>query len=165
MPSFARELEESLHNALGEASKRRHEYATHEVITFDACSSSISAISRCSSVAYSCRRLLASPRALCSDSSSSRAKLGIGDSSTLNVGGKAAAIKGRTARDCIQPARGGSARLEQLIGGAPVGLGCCKMLFDPNDLGFEQHDPFVELGHRDRPELLFADQGQRIGRR
>ena len=30
MPSFARELEESLHNALGEASKRRHEYATLE---------------------------------------------------------------------------------------------------------------------------------------
>ncbi|MEO6580639.1 MAG: ATP-dependent Clp protease ATP-binding subunit ClpA [Sphingomicrobium sp.] len=30
MPSFARELEQSLHNALGEASKRRHEYATLE---------------------------------------------------------------------------------------------------------------------------------------
>jgi ATP-dependent Clp protease ATP-binding subunit ClpA len=30
MPSFARELEETLHNALGEASKRRHEYATLE---------------------------------------------------------------------------------------------------------------------------------------
>src|SRR5687768_652624 len=30
MPSFARELETTLHNALGEASKRRHEYATLE---------------------------------------------------------------------------------------------------------------------------------------
>src|SRR6186713_634140 len=30
MPSFARELEETLHNALGEASRRRHEYATLE---------------------------------------------------------------------------------------------------------------------------------------
>ena len=30
MPSFARELEQSLHNALGEASRRRHEYATLE---------------------------------------------------------------------------------------------------------------------------------------
>ncbi|MBW0145488.1 ATP-dependent Clp protease ATP-binding subunit ClpA [Sphingomicrobium clamense] len=30
MPSFARELEATLHNALGEASKRRHEYATLE---------------------------------------------------------------------------------------------------------------------------------------
>src|SRR5258708_2456571 len=30
MPSFARELEQTLHNALGEASKRRHEYATLE---------------------------------------------------------------------------------------------------------------------------------------
>src|SRR5437763_2735362 len=30
MPSFARELEQTLHNALGEASKRRHEYATIE---------------------------------------------------------------------------------------------------------------------------------------
>ena len=46
------------------------------VITFDACSSSISAISRCSRVAYSCRRLLASPSALWRVCSSSRAKLG-----------------------------------------------------------------------------------------
>src|SRR6476619_741275 len=30
MPSLARELEQTLHNALGEASKRRHEYATLE---------------------------------------------------------------------------------------------------------------------------------------
>ena len=30
MPSFARELEETLHNALAEASRRRHEYATLE---------------------------------------------------------------------------------------------------------------------------------------
>src|SRR5215208_2544708 len=30
MPSFARELEQTLHNALAEASKRRHEYATLE---------------------------------------------------------------------------------------------------------------------------------------
>ena len=30
MPSFARELEQTLHNALGEASSRRHEYATLE---------------------------------------------------------------------------------------------------------------------------------------
>ncbi len=30
MPSFARELEETLHKALGEASRRRHEYATLE---------------------------------------------------------------------------------------------------------------------------------------
>ena len=30
MPSFARDLEKTLHNALGEASKRRHEYATLE---------------------------------------------------------------------------------------------------------------------------------------
>ena len=30
MPSFARDLEQTLHNALGEASKRRHEYATLE---------------------------------------------------------------------------------------------------------------------------------------
>ncbi len=30
MPSFARELEQTLHNALGEASGRRHEYATLE---------------------------------------------------------------------------------------------------------------------------------------
>ena len=30
MPSFARELEQTLHNALGEASERRHEYATLE---------------------------------------------------------------------------------------------------------------------------------------
>src|SRR5690349_14686153 len=30
MPSFARELEQTLHNALGEATKRRHEYATLE---------------------------------------------------------------------------------------------------------------------------------------
>src|SRR3954447_1724083 len=30
MPSFARELEQTLHNALGEPSKRRHEYATLE---------------------------------------------------------------------------------------------------------------------------------------
>jgi ATP-dependent Clp protease ATP-binding subunit ClpA len=30
MPSFARELETTLHNALGEASRRRHEYATLE---------------------------------------------------------------------------------------------------------------------------------------
>ncbi len=30
MPTFARELEETLHNALGEASRRRHEYATLE---------------------------------------------------------------------------------------------------------------------------------------
>ena len=30
MPSFARDLEATLHNALGEASKRRHEYATLE---------------------------------------------------------------------------------------------------------------------------------------
>ena len=30
MPSFARDLETTLHNALGEASKRRHEYATLE---------------------------------------------------------------------------------------------------------------------------------------
>ena len=28
MPSFARDLETTLHNALGEASKRRYEYAT-----------------------------------------------------------------------------------------------------------------------------------------
>src|SRR4029078_8314291 len=30
MPSFARELEQTLHNALGAASRRRHEYATLE---------------------------------------------------------------------------------------------------------------------------------------
>src|SRR5688500_15951123 len=30
MPSFSRELEQTLHNALGEASRRRHEYATLE---------------------------------------------------------------------------------------------------------------------------------------
>ena len=30
MPSFARELEQTLHNALGEASGRKHEYATLE---------------------------------------------------------------------------------------------------------------------------------------
>ncbi|MBA2635936.1 MAG: AAA family ATPase, partial [Sphingomonas sp.] len=30
MPSFARELEQTLHNGLGEASRRRHEYATLE---------------------------------------------------------------------------------------------------------------------------------------
>jgi len=30
MPSFARELEQTLHNALAEASRRRHEYATLE---------------------------------------------------------------------------------------------------------------------------------------
>ena len=30
MPSFARELEQTLHNALSEASRRRHEYATLE---------------------------------------------------------------------------------------------------------------------------------------
>src|SRR5215475_7603064 len=30
MPSFARELEQTLHNALGEATRRRHEYATLE---------------------------------------------------------------------------------------------------------------------------------------
>src|SRR3546814_19128591 len=30
MPSFARELEQTLHNALAEASQRRHEYATLE---------------------------------------------------------------------------------------------------------------------------------------
>ena len=30
MPSFAGQLETTLHNALGEASKRRHEYATLE---------------------------------------------------------------------------------------------------------------------------------------
>ena len=30
MPSFARELEQTLHNALAEASGRRHEYATLE---------------------------------------------------------------------------------------------------------------------------------------
>src|SRR6476660_2973972 len=30
MPSFARELAQTLHNALGEASRRRHEYATLE---------------------------------------------------------------------------------------------------------------------------------------
>src|SRR4051812_42010997 len=30
MPSFTRELEQTLHNALGEASRRRHEYATLE---------------------------------------------------------------------------------------------------------------------------------------
>ncbi|QNN65529.1 ATP-dependent Clp protease ATP-binding subunit ClpA [Sphingomonas rhizophila] len=30
MPSFARDLEQTLHNALGEASRRRHEYATLE---------------------------------------------------------------------------------------------------------------------------------------
>src|SRR3546814_13911390 len=30
MPSFARELEQTLHNALTEASRRRHEYATLE---------------------------------------------------------------------------------------------------------------------------------------
>ena len=30
MPSFARDLETTLHNALAEASKRRHEYATLE---------------------------------------------------------------------------------------------------------------------------------------
>ena len=30
MPSFARELEQTLHNALTEAQKRRHEYATLE---------------------------------------------------------------------------------------------------------------------------------------
>ena len=47
------------------------------VITFDAWSSSTSAMSRCSRVAYSCRRLLASPRALWRVCSSSRAKLGI----------------------------------------------------------------------------------------
>ena len=32
MPSFARELEQSLHNALGEASKRRHEYADRKSV-------------------------------------------------------------------------------------------------------------------------------------
>src|SRR5215813_10445575 len=30
MPSFARELEQTLHNALGESSRRKHEYATLE---------------------------------------------------------------------------------------------------------------------------------------
>ena len=30
MPSFTRELEHSLHNALAEASRRHHEYATLE---------------------------------------------------------------------------------------------------------------------------------------
>src|SRR3546814_13089136 len=30
MPSFARELEQTLHNALAEANQRRHEYATLE---------------------------------------------------------------------------------------------------------------------------------------
>ena len=30
MPSFARELEQTLHNALAAASSRRHEYATLE---------------------------------------------------------------------------------------------------------------------------------------
>ena len=30
MPSFARELEQTLHNALAEASGRKHEYATLE---------------------------------------------------------------------------------------------------------------------------------------
>ncbi|MBA3526024.1 MAG: hypothetical protein H0T82_03780, partial [Sphingomonas sp.] len=30
MPSFTRELEQTLHNGLAEASRRRHEYATLE---------------------------------------------------------------------------------------------------------------------------------------
>ena len=34
MPSFARELEHTLHNALAEAAKRRHEYATLEHLLF-----------------------------------------------------------------------------------------------------------------------------------
>ena len=45
-----------------------------------------------------------------------------------------------------------------------MGLGGRKMLFDPGDFLPQQYDPLIELGHRQRPEILLADQGQRIGR-
>ena len=45
-----------------------------------------------------------------------------------------------------------------------MGLGGCKMLLDPGDLLPQQLDPLVEFGDRQRPEILLADQGQRIGR-
>ena len=43
-----------------------------------------------------------------------------------------------------------------------MALGFGLMLLDTGDLGLEQGDPLLQLGHRKRPEILLADQGQRV---
>ena len=68
------------------------------------------------------------------------------------------------ARDCTASPETRLRSLEQLIGGASVGLGFGKMLLDPGNLLPEQLDPLAKLGHRQRPEVLFADQGQWLDR-
>ena len=45
-----------------------------------------------------------------------------------------------------------------------MGLRFGEMVFDPRNLLPEQLDPLVELGHRQWPEVLFADQGQGLDR-
>jgi type IV pilus assembly protein PilB len=90
------------------ACKEAVDMTPQALITLEACSSSMSATRRCSSVAYSWRRLDASPSALCRVCSSSRAKLGMWvnvstpagrsprGSSPHNVSGRPPAIKGAT---------------------------------------------------------------------
>ena len=76
----------------------------------------------------------------------------------------AAAIKGRAALDCIMLPKMSLRSPEQLIGGASMGLGIRQVAFDPDHFAFQELDPFVKLGHRERPEILFANQRHRIGR-
>src|SRR5437868_1406496 len=147
------------------------------VITFDACSSSISAMSRCSRVAYSCRRRLASPNALWRVCSSSRAKLGIyvdtprppkgRRASLTNVIRSASAIKGRW-RAFPQIIASAAVRkrplalLEQLFRRRAVRLNLGDVGFDARDFRLQHLDALLELLDRDRVEVLLAQGDQRI---
>src|SRR5688500_17183523 len=130
------------------------------VITFDACSSSTSAISRCSSVAYSCRRRLASPSALWRVCSSSRAKLGI-DAVTPGSPGMGRTWLTMSYGGAFQSRAGAlffrGLPLEQLFGGGAVGRDALDVGFDAGDLGLERRDALVQLLDRDRVEILLAE--------
>ena len=80
------------------------------------------------------------------------------------VGGKAAPIKGDADLDWTKLPETRLRSPEQLIGGASVGFGFGHVRFNAGNLTFKHCDPLFELGHRQRPQLLFARQGQRIDR-
>ena len=77
---------------------------------------------------------------------------------TLNVVVSEAPIKGAAAR------KAGGLSLEQGIGGTAMLLGRRDMRFDPGDLTLQDLDSFVELGDRNRTEVLLDQQGQRVAR-
>ena len=75
---------------------------------------------------------------------------------TLNVVRSAAPIKGAAA------AGRNSLSLEQLIGGAAMAFSIGEVLLDARDFGFQCLDPLIQFADRQRTEILFDEQSQRI---